>query len=138
MLWGLQSPPESGPSQDLSIASTIVRLFTETLEKGVKNRSEKKKRMKISQESFLPLPSKERGTHLEIQITSGDTPLKGTSAPPPACGPSSLLFQSRTVTPPPSVHFAAHVGCQFLQGLLHRKREAVELPSAKLRGPKER
>ena len=134
-MWGLQSPPESGPSQDLSIASTIVRLFTETLEKGVKNRSEKKK---ISQESFLPLPSKERGTHLEIQITSGDTPLKGSSALRPAWGPSSLLFQSRTVTPPPSVRLAPHVGCQFLRGVFHRKREAVELPSAKPRVPKER
>ena len=40
MLWGLQSPPESGPSQDLSIASTIVRLFTETLEKEVEVEAE--------------------------------------------------------------------------------------------------
>ena len=84
MLRGLQSPPESGPSQDLSIASTTVRLFTETPEKGVKDRSEKKKRKKISQESFLPLPSKQRGAHLEVQLTSGNTPLKGSSVLRPA------------------------------------------------------
>ena len=78
MLQGLQSPPESGLSQDLSIASTTVRLFTETPEKGIRDRSEKKRSKKISQESFLPLPSKQRGAHLEIRITSGDT-LKGSS-----------------------------------------------------------
>lgn len=56
MLRGLQSPPERGPSQDLSIASTTVLQFTETPEKGIKDRSEKKRRKKISQESFLSLP----------------------------------------------------------------------------------
>ena len=86
----------------------------------------------------MPLPSKQRGTHLEIQITSGDTPLKGSSMLQPASGPSSLLFQSHMVAPPPSVRFVPHVRHQFLQGALHRKREAVELPSAKPRGPEER
>ena len=84
MLQGLQSPPESGLSQDLSIASTTVRLFTETPEKGIRDRSEKKRSKKISQESFLPLPSKQRGAPLEVRLTSGDTPLKGSSALRPA------------------------------------------------------
>ena len=42
------------------------------------------KRKKISQESFLPLPSKQRGAHLEVQLTSGNTPLKGSSVLRPA------------------------------------------------------
>lgn len=54
-----------------------IHLFTETPEKGVKDRSEKKRRMKVRR-VFCHFP-KQRGAHLEIRITSGDSP-KGESA----------------------------------------------------------
>ena len=92
----------------------------------------------MSQESFLPLPSKRRAAHLEVPLTSGDTPLKGALCCDQPRVPCGSFFQSRMVSPPLEVRFAPHIGRQFLRGALRRKREAVELPSAELSGPEEK
>ena len=76
----------------------------------------------MSQESFLPLPSKRRGAHLEVLLTSGDTPLKGA----PCCDqprvPCCSFFQSLMVSPPLAVRFAPHIGRQFLRGRSQKER----------------
>ena len=47
-------------------------------------------------------------------------------------------LQQKIVMPAQVIEEEPHVGRQFLRGARHKKREAVELPSARPRGPKER